>query len=228
MAKVVLFGLRDFASLAHFYLKCDSPHEVVAFTVDRDFVPANSTFEGCPVIAFDDLENRYPPDDFSAFAPLSHQGMNRPRQDVYERFKRKGYRLISYVSSHCTRFPGTPIGDNCFILEDNTIQPFVRIGNNVVMWSGNHIGHHSSIADHVFFTSHVVLSGHCTVEQSCFFGVNATVRDGLRLAEGTLVGMGATISRDTEAWSVYKGNSSKPTGISSLNVDFTRPSKAAG
>jgi sugar O-acyltransferase (sialic acid O-acetyltransferase NeuD family) len=228
MAKVVLFGLRDFASLAHFYLKYDSPHEVVAFTVDREFVPANPTFEGCPVVPFDDLERRYPPDEFSAFAPLSHQGMNRPRQNVYERFKQKGYRLISYLSSYCTCFPGTSIGDNCMILEDNTIQPFVSIGNNVVMWSGNHIGHHSSIADHVFFTSHVVLSGHCIVEESCFFGVNSTVRDGLRVAKGTLVGMGAVVGRDTEPWSVYKGNSSKHAGMSSLDVDFTRRIRAAG
>jgi sugar O-acyltransferase (sialic acid O-acetyltransferase NeuD family) len=228
MSKVVLFGLRDFASLAHYYLKCDSPHEVVAFTVDREFIPAKPTFEGCPVVAFDDLENCYPPDEFSAFAPLSHQGMNGRRRDVYARFKQKGYALISYVSSHATCFPGTPIGDNCFILEDNTIQPFVRIGNNVVLWSGNHIGHHSTISDHVFFTSHVVLSGHCCVEESCFFGVNSTVRDGLRIAKETLVGMGAIVSRNTEPSSVYKGNSSKPSGMSSFDVDFTRPARVAG
>jgi sugar O-acyltransferase (sialic acid O-acetyltransferase NeuD family) len=228
MSKVVLFGLRDFASLAHYYLKYDSPHEVVAFTVDREFVPAKPTFEGCPVVAFDDIENCYPPDEFSAFAPLSHQGMNRLRRDVYERFKQKGYRLISYVSSRATCFPGTPIGDNCFILEDNTIQPFVRIGNNVVLWSGNHIGHHSTIGDHVFFTSHVVLSGHCLVDESCFFGVNATIRDGLRISQGSLIGMGAVVGRDTEPWSVHKGNSSKPSEFSSLDVDFTRPVRAAG
>ena len=182
MAKVVLFGLRDFASLAHFYLKYDSPHEVAAFTVDREFVPANPTFEGLSrrclstiwKVAFH--RTRTLPS-----LRFRTKAMNRPRQDVYERFKQKGYRLISYISSRATCFPGTSIGDNCFILEDNTIQPFVRIGNNVVLWSGNHIGHHSTIGDHAFFTSHVVLSGHCVVEEACFFGVNATVRDGLQI-----------------------------------------------
>src|SRR5580704_16260922 len=110
MAKVVLFGLRDFASLAHFYLKYDSPHEVVAFTVDKEYVPADQTFEGLPVVAFEDLERHYPSNEFAGFAPLSHQGMNRARKDVYERFKQKGYQLISYISSRATCFPGTPIG----------------------------------------------------------------------------------------------------------------------
>jgi sugar O-acyltransferase (sialic acid O-acetyltransferase NeuD family) len=227
MAKVVLFGLRDFASLAHFYLKYDSPHEVVAFTVDREYVPADPTFEGLPVVAFEDLEHHYPANEFAGFAPLSHQGMNRTRKDVYERFKQKGYRLISYISSRATCFPGTPIGDNCFLLEDNTIQPFTKIGNNVVLWSGNHIGHHSTIADHVFFTSHVVLSGHCTVDASCFFGVNATVRDGLSIAEGTLIGMGATVTRDTEPWSVYKGTPARQAEISSREIDLGRRASVA-
>jgi hypothetical protein len=33
MSRVIVFGLRDFASLAHFYLTHDPEHEVVAFTV---------------------------------------------------------------------------------------------------------------------------------------------------------------------------------------------------
>lgn len=228
MAQVVIFGLRDFASLAHFYLKCDSPHEVVAFTVDRKFMPADATFEGCPVVPFEDLESRFPPTRFAAFAPLSPQEINRFRHDVYRQFKQKGYRLISYVSSRATCFPGARIGDNCFILEDNTIQPFVEIGNNVVLWSGNHIGHHSTIGNHVFFTSHVVLSGHCAVEDFCFFGVNATVRDGLRIGQGTLVGMGAIISRDTERWSLFKARSTTLSDVSSIEVDLGSRARVAG
>ena len=38
MAKVVIFGQSQWAELAHFYVTHDSPHEVVAFTVDRDYL----------------------------------------------------------------------------------------------------------------------------------------------------------------------------------------------
>ena len=131
--------------------------------------------------------------------------MNRQRADVYQQIKDKGYKMISYVSSKATVF-NNKIGDNCFILEDNTIQPFTEIGNDVTLWSGNHIGHHGIIKDHVMFTSHVVLSGHCIVEPFSFFGVNATIRDGLTIAEGTFVAMAACITKNTEPWSMYKGN----------------------
>ena len=220
MAQVIIFGVQDFASLAHFYLKHDSEHEVVAFSVTKQYLPEERTFEGLPAVAFEEVEANYDPSEFCFFAPMSHRQMNRLRAGVYAQIKAKGYRLISYVSSKATVFPGHEIGDNCFILEDNTIQPYSRIGNDVVLWSGNHIGHHSVIMDHVLFTSHVVLSGHCVVEPYCFFGVNATIKDRTRIAEGSLIGMAATVTRDTEAWGVYKGSPARKGDVLSKDLDF--------
>ena len=220
MAKVIIYGVQDFAQLAHFYLQHDSEHEVVAFSVNEQYLPEARSFEGLPVVAFESIEQTYAPADFSLFAPMSPSRMNRLRESVYRQIKGKGYQLISYVSSKATVFPGVPIGDNCFILEDNTIQPFTTIGNNVVLWSGNHIGHHSVIKDHVSFTSHVVLSGHCVVEPFSFFGVNATIRDRLHIAEGSLIAMSASVTKDTEPWGVYKGNPAKKGKVSSKDLDF--------
>jgi sugar O-acyltransferase (sialic acid O-acetyltransferase NeuD family) len=220
MAKVIIFGVQDFAQLANFYLQHDSEHEVVAFSVNRDYLPDNKSFEGLPVVAFEKVEESYPPSDFKFFAPMSPRRMNRLREHIYRQIKEKGYELISYISSKATVFRGTSIGDNCFILEDNTIQPFASVGNNVILWSGNHIGHHSIIKDHVSFTSHVVLSGHCVVEPFSFFGVNSTIRDGVHIAEGSLIGMAASVTSDTEPWGVYKGNPAKKGETLSKDLDF--------
>jgi sugar O-acyltransferase (sialic acid O-acetyltransferase NeuD family) len=208
MAKVVLFGILDTAELAHYYLEHDSEHEVVAFAVNREYLK-ESLFRGLPLVAFEDVETLFPPSEYSFFAPMTARNMNRNRESIYNEAKAKGYTLISYISSHATIFDKSVIGDNCFILEDNTIQPFTTVGNNVVMWSGNHIGHHGTIHDHVFFTSHVVLSGHCNVESYSFFGVNSTIRDYIRVAQGTLVGMGSAITKETEEWGIYIGNPAK-------------------
>jgi sugar O-acyltransferase (sialic acid O-acetyltransferase NeuD family) len=220
MAKVIIFGIQDFAQLARFYLQHDSEHEVAAFCVNEQYLPEDAMFDGVPVIAFEKIETSHPPAEFRFFAPMSPKGMNRLRESVYNEIKAKGYELISYISSNATVFPGAQIGDNCFILEDNTIQPFTTIGNNAVLWSGNHIGHHCTIKDHVSFTSHVVLSGHCVVEPYAFFGVNATIRDGVQIAEGTFVAMAAAITRDTEPWGVYKGNPAKKGEMLSKDLNF--------
>jgi sugar O-acyltransferase (sialic acid O-acetyltransferase NeuD family) len=220
MARVVIFGLQDNSSLAHFYLRHDSAHEVVAFTVNEAYLPADRRFEGLPVVPFEEIEAYYPTDAVSLFAPLAHRRMNRVRADVYAQIKARGYPMISYVSSKASVFPDALIGENCFILEDNTIQPYTRIGNNTVLWSGNHFGHHGIIRDHVYVTSHVVISGHCDIGDYCFLGVNATLRNGIALAEGTLAGMGVCLARDTEPWSVYMGNPAKKRDVRSDEVDF--------
>ncbi len=220
MAKVIIFGVQDFASLAHFYLKRDTNHQVVAFCVHQKYMPEGAIFEGLPVVAFEEVESIYPVGDHQFFAPLSHRKMNHLRAEVFQSIKKKGYKCISYISSKATVWMPELIGENCFILEDNTIQPFMKIGDNVVLWSGNHLGHHGSIADHVLFTSHVVLSGHCHVGAYSFFGVNATIRDGLTIAEGSLIAMGSMVTRDTEAWGVYKGSPAKKGEVLSKDLDF--------
>lgn len=208
MAKVIVFGVADTAELAHFYLQHDSEHEVVAFTVNKEYMEAES-FKGLPLVAFEDVETIFPPTEYAFFAPMTARNMNRNREKVYLEAKAKGYSFISYISSKATIFDRSVVGENCLILEDNTIQPFTTIGNNVVLWSGNHIGHHGVIKDHVFFTSHVVMSGHCMIESYSFFGVNSTIRDYTTIAQGTLVGMASAISKDTEEWGIYIGNPAK-------------------
>jgi sugar O-acyltransferase (sialic acid O-acetyltransferase NeuD family) len=207
MADIVIFGAGDIAQLAHFYLTKDSPHRPVAFTIDSAYIK-ESTFQGLPVVPFEEIEARLPPASHKMFIAVSYSAVNKVRAAKYDEAKQKGYELISYVSSKATYW-GTPIGDNCFIFEDNTIQPFCKIGNNVTLWSGNHIGHHSTIGDHCFISSHVVISGGVVVEPYCFIGVNATVRDHVTIGERCVVGMGAMIAKSCEPGGVYTGAPAK-------------------
>lgn len=208
MEKVIIFGVLDTAELAHYYLTHDSSYEVIAFTVHSEYRDSDF-YHGLPVVDFEDIQNIYPPNNYLLFAPMTGKNMNRLREQVYLEGKNKGYRYISYISSKATTCHNE-IGENCFILEDNTIQPFTKIGDNVVLWSGNHIGHHGVIKDHVFFTSQVVLSGHCVVESYSFFGVNSTIRDYTHIACGTLLAMGAVlVQQETEEWGIYIGNPAK-------------------
>ena len=217
MKKVLIFGLRDFAQLALFYLTHDSPYEVVAFAASSAYLENRTSFEGLPVVDFERVEEGYPPDEYCFFVPMSPTNMNRDREKVYLATKKKGYELISYVSSQAIVMPGTKIGENCFIWENNTIQPFVEIGNNVTVCSGNIIGHHARIGDHVFLAN-TVLTGHTVVGPYCFFGVNSCVRECLHIAEGTYVAMNSAVVCDTEPWSVYRGNIAVKQEKSSLEM----------
>jgi sugar O-acyltransferase (sialic acid O-acetyltransferase NeuD family) len=216
--KVIIFGTGSFAQVVNFLLERDSPYEVVGFTVSESHIKEKQLM-GLPVLPFETLPETHPPDGFKMFVAVGYKNVNHLRAQIYNEAKQKGYELITYISSRCSYF-GEAIGDNCFIFEDNTIQPFVKIGSDVVMWSGNHIGHHSTIGDHCFISSHVVISGHVTVGPYCFMGVNATTRDSIAIGESCVIGAGSLIMKSTKDKEVYITKRTYPDSRSSDEINM--------
>jgi sugar O-acyltransferase (sialic acid O-acetyltransferase NeuD family) len=202
VSKIVIFGAGKIADEAYFYLTNDSPHQVVAFTADGKYIPDNEKL-GLPIIPFDDVIRQYPPRDFKMFVAVGYQEMNKLRARKYEEAKAKGYELISYISSRASNFGNVEIGDNCFVLEFVTIQPCSRIGNNVFIWSGNHIGHHATVGDHCYIAGNVVISGNTRIEPYCFIGVSATLGHEIVVGEDSFIGAGSLITKNVDPRSVH-------------------------
>lgn len=219
MNDVVLFGTGDFAQVACEYLRQDSPHDVVAFTVHERYIE-DTELLGLPVLPFERLEELHPPPSCAMFVAVGFSGVNKTRRAMYEECRSKGYELISYVSSKAIHLGEVALGDNSFVFEANVIQPFVRIGSNVIIWSGNHIGHHSRIEDHCFIASHAVISGNVTIGEETFVGVNATFRDGVTVAPRCLIGADALIMKDTEEGGVYSVRGTEPRPMKSWDLKF--------
>lgn len=203
--KLVIIGLGETADLAYEYFTHDSPYDVVAFAVDEEFLSTNS-FRGLPVIAINDVVEKYPPSKCCVFVAISSGELNRRRTKVYAAVKKLGYSCASYISSKAFVWHNVAIGENCFIMENNVLQPFTSIGNNVVMWSGNHLGHRSVIEDNVFVTSHVVISGFCKIGKNSFLGVNSCIADNTTIGRDNFIAMGACITRSTQDDEIYRGN----------------------
>jgi len=202
MKKTIIFGAGLIAEVAYYYLKNDSIYDVVAFTVDNDFINKKELF-GLPIVSFDKVEQNYSPDAYNMLVAVGYQGLNEFRAKKYYEAKEKGYQLISYVSSKASNFGDIAIGDNCFILENQALQPCSKIGNNVTIWSGNHIGHHSIIKDHCFLTSQIVISGGAIIEPYCFIGVNATIGHQIMVGEKSIIGAASIITKNVEPKSVF-------------------------
>ena len=202
--KIVLFGDSAFAEIAYEYFTHDSDYEVVAFTVTKSYLKKKNLF-GLPVVAFEDVESLYPPAKFDMHIALVYNSLNRVRRKFYFDAKSKGYQLANYVSSRSFLWHNVEMGDNIFIFEDNTIQPFVKIGSNNVFWSGNHIGHHSLIGSHNFISSHIVVSGFCKIGDSNFFGVNSTMGNNLSVGTDCLIGSFVHVIKDIPDGSLMRG-----------------------
>lgn len=201
--KLLIFGTGTLGELAGYYFQSDTPYELLGYVDDAEFVSTKSHLSGKPVWSWEDARAGYSTEDVDYFVAIGYRKTNTIRQNRYEQIKKAGYRLASYVSRKATVLTES-IGDNCFILENNVLQPYTVIGNNVTMWSGNHVGHHSIIEDNAFITSHVVISGMCRIGANSFVGVNSCLHDGVTIGEKTVVGAGSIITESCEPRSVFR------------------------
>jgi acetyltransferase-like isoleucine patch superfamily enzyme len=195
LSNVVLFGTGRGAEVAHRFLAKDSPHNIVAFTVDDRYIQGAS-HRGLPLVPFEEVERRFPPDDFRMLILLGYQNMNGLRAEKYQQAKAKGYSLESYVASDIFRVEPLDVGENCFIMDNQSISLDVRIGNDVVMWSSNHIGDLSTIGDHAWISSHVTLAAHVRIGERAFLGIGATVPGRRTVGRASFVGADVLVSSD--------------------------------
>lgn len=213
--KLVIVGDSAFAEVAYQYFTYDSEYEVVAFSVDKEFIKKDNLF-GLPIVPFDSVEEAYNPKDHEVFIAVVYTQLNRLRTRLCKQAKDKGYKLASYISSRAFVWQNVQMGEHCFVFEGNVVQPFVKLGNNVVLWSGNHIGHHSAIKDNCFISSHVVISGFTEINENCFLGVNSTISNNVKVGKDCWISPGVVINKDIPQGSLYPASKTEPAKVGSL------------
>jgi sugar O-acyltransferase, sialic acid O-acetyltransferase NeuD family len=215
--QLIIIGASEFAEIAYEYFTYDSPYTVIAFSIEREYISRTELFN-LPVVPLEELEKKYPPSDYSVFVATTYTQLNRLRARFYHFVKEKGYSVASYVSSHAFVWRNVEIGENCFVFENNVLQYHVKLGNNVILWSGNHVGHRTQIEDNCFISSHVVISGYCTIGKNSFLGVNSCLNDHIIIGQDCVIGSGSVVVKNTEAGMVYVGNPAKPGSKSSFEA----------
>jgi len=212
--KLIIIGTGETGLIAYEYFQFDSEYDVIAFSVDKEYINEN-TINNLPVIPFETLEDNYNPNMYETYVAISSGKLNRNRTKVYNQVKEKGYKCASYISSKAFIWRNVEIGENCFIFEDNTLQPFVKIENNVTLWSGNHIGHNTIIKNNSFISSHCVISGFCEISENCFLGVNCTIENNIIIGKDNFIGAGSLIQKNTNEKEFYQA---KQTELSKVNT----------
>jgi sugar O-acyltransferase (sialic acid O-acetyltransferase NeuD family) len=213
--RIVMFGTGTGADTARRYFELDSPHHVVGYIVDREFLTASS-FNGRPVVAVDEAVAAFPFDEVLAFVPLGSSRMNMLRTEKYQLLKSLGYRFVTYVHASNPLKGHCEIGENCFILENQSVNFDAKIGNNVVIWSGCQIGDRSTIGDHAFLAAHVVLNGDVSIGDYAYLGSNCTISNGVHVGAQSFIGANALITQDTKERAVHVVEATPSAGLDSL------------
>lgn len=201
----VIVSAFAFAETACEYFDASTYYEVVVFAVKRPCLKRD-TLLGWPVRAFDELPALHPCADRDAFVAITYAQLNRLRALRSREARGPGYTLASYVSPRAFVWRKVQSGEHCFIFGDNTVQPLVRLGDDVVLWRDKHIGHRSIVDDHCFVSPHVVVSGFCRIGAYSFLGVNATVANNVAVGRDNGVGPNTVLMKDTADGALFRAD----------------------
>lgn len=204
MKKLVIYGTGSFAQLMKWYIDNDDNREIIAFTVEEKYCD-KSEFEGLPVISFEHILDKYPPEVVEILMGIGYDNMNDTRKRIFEECKKKGYHVAQYIHSSA-RLSNTELGEGNIILEDTLVEPFAKIGNCNLIWCKISIAHNCIIGDFNTIAGMASVCGFAEIKNNCFIGNSAVVRDKKKVADYTLIGAAAYAADDTIEGCVIAAN----------------------
>jgi len=98
----------------------------------------------------------------------------------------------------------------------------VTVGAHVVVMPHTVLTHDDQIDDFVTIASGVRLGGGVHVEREAYLGAGAMIREGLRIGEAALVGMGSVVLHDVPARETWVGAPARPLRSASVDLDALR------
>jgi len=134
--EVVLFGTSKVAQSVFSYAQEENPFQVAGFCVDREYYDGPD-FMGLPLVPFDEVEKRFPPQRYQMLVAVGYHDLNRLRERRCLESEAKGYTLCSYISPHARIASNVRLGKNCIIMAQVSIEPFAQVGDNVCVFNSS-------------------------------------------------------------------------------------------
>lgn len=210
--RIIVIGASGFA-LEAAWLAEDCGHEVVGF-LDDNLEKQSQTVMNRSVLGRVDQWI-----EFSDCFFVVAIGSPRIRYRVVQAMKSMGAPLFatlihpSVIKSEYVQFgEGSLVCAGCVI----TVQ--VSMGEHCIINLNTTIGHETEIGNFVTVAPISAISGDVTIEDFVEVGTSSSIRQGLKLACGSMVGMGAVLTKDAEPFNVYAGIPAK--SIKKLTDDF--------
>jgi len=198
---LVIFGAGKIGEVLLHCWRQRGDREVAAVAVDAAYRDSDS-WNGLPLVSFEEIESSHPPGDYDLFVALGYHDLNDFRARKIDEARAKGYDLPSCL-------PGAPgeggyvTGENCFVMPGAMVHPCATLGDGVFVWSGAIVGHHSEIGDFAWVTSGANVAGNVKLGAYSFLAINSTVVDGMTLGDRCFVGANALVTKSAESGSVF-------------------------
>ena len=141
------------------------------------------------MLGTDDGLSQYPPDQVHLVNGVGYVGKKKNRQDVYRRFKERGYTFDKVIHPTATITEGVQVmagaivqvgstlGENCIINTKVSVDHDCMVGHNVHLAPGVTVCSNVRIWQGTFVGAGSILGNNINIGRNCFIGAGMVVGD---------------------------------------------------
>jgi sugar O-acyltransferase (sialic acid O-acetyltransferase NeuD family) len=156
----------------------------------------SATPAGHPVLQDAEIVQRCPPDQVLLVNGVGSVGVPEARNDVFVRWRARGYRFATIVHPAAVVAPSADLGEGAQVMAGAVIQNDVHIGDNSLVNTRASVDHDCNIGDSVHLAPGVTLSGGVGIGDLSHVGTGASIIQGVRIGRRSMIGAGAVIVGD--------------------------------
>ncbi|MGN7479715.1 acetyltransferase [Solibacillus silvestris] len=149
------------------------------------------------------------PEEVNFVFTIGSERSYKNRLEIIRKIDIDTKRFINIIHPSARVSKSSILGIGNIIFPNVTICSNVIIGDFTIILSGSVINHDCILKNNNILASCVNLSGGVQVKESCYIGASASIRNGVILNQGTLVGMGSVVIKDTPENVIIVGNPSR-------------------
>lgn len=201
---------REIAELAR-QINLSAPHWDQMIFIDD----AQSVQDENPgtVIGFDAFSQLYSTEDSEIAIAIGEPAI---REVLYRKVKSSGYTPATMIHPSCVMAQDAQVSEGCIICSNTFVSVNTKIGENVLVLPMASIAHDTQVEAHSVISSFASLAGHCYVGKCAYIGMSVPVKQGIRIGNHSIVGMGSVVLKDIPDAVVAIGN---PARIMKKNED---------
>ena len=186
------------------FVRQNSGEEVKFSFVETE--PSNTLCQGLKILSEVDFLLNEEKKFFNVAIADSHA-----RKEISIRLKTFGIKALSIVSNTVIIYPESTVGEGAILMDHTMITDNVKIGKFFHANIYSYIAHDCTVGDYVTFAPRVSCNGNTIIGDHVYIGTGAVIKPGTKnrpriIGEGSIIGMGAVVTRDVEPFTTVWGN----------------------